>query len=107
MQRIPGSAHPIDVSFYVYMAVDPFGSLHVGVTNDLARRLLEYRAAYPVQMCGLVLEQARLVYYEVISSLPRAVRRQQQLRTWKPGRQKRLINAVNPEWRDLAVSGKQ
>jgi putative endonuclease len=105
VQRISGSAHPTEVSFYVYMAVDPFGSLHVGVTNDLARRLLEYRAAYPVQICGMVLEPARLVYYEVISSLPRAVRRQEQLRTWKSGRQKRLINAVNPEWRDLAAAG--
>jgi putative endonuclease len=93
------------VSFYVYLAVDPFGSLHVGVTNDLARRLLEYQAAYPVHMCGMVLEPARLVYYEVISSLTKAVRRQEQLRTWKPGRQKRLINAVNPEWRDLAAAG--
>ena len=93
----------MDVSFYVYMAVDPFGSLHVGVTNDLVRRLLEYQAAFPVQTCGMELEPARLVYYEVISSLPRAVRRQEQLRTWKRGRKKRLINAVNPEWRDLAV----
>jgi putative endonuclease len=92
------------VSFYVYMAVDPFGSLHVGVTNDLARRLMEYQAAYPAQMCGLVLAPARLVYYEVLVSLSKAVRRQEQLRTWKPGRQKRLINAVNPEWRDLAAS---
>jgi putative endonuclease len=92
----------MDVSFYVYMALDPFGSLHVGVTNDLVRRLLEYQSAYPVQMYGMVLEPARLVYYEVIPSLPRAVRRQEQLRTWKRGRQKRLINAVNPEWRDLS-----
>lgn len=93
----------MDVCFYVYMAVDPFGSLHVGVTNDLVRRRLEYRLAYPARVSGLVLEPARLVYFEVISSLPNAVRREQQLRTWKRGRKKRLINAVNPEWRDLAV----
>jgi putative endonuclease len=93
------------VSFYVYLAVDPFGTLHVGVTNDLVRRLLEYRDAYPAHIGGMGLEPARLVYYEVISTLPRAVRRQEQLRTWKPGRQKRLINAVNPDWRDLAAAG--
>ena len=93
------------MSFYVYLAVDPFSSLHVGVTNDLARRLLEYQAAYPAQMCGMALEPARLVYYEVISTLPRAVYRERQLRAWKRGRQKRLINAVNPEWRDLAAAG--
>ena len=95
----------ISGTFYVYIVVDPYGSFRVGVTNDLVRRLLEYQAAYPVHTCGMVLEPARLVYYEVISSLPRAVRRQEQLRTWKPGRQKRLINAVNPEWRDLAAAG--
>ena len=90
----------ISGTFYMYIVVDPYGSFRVGVTNDLVLRLLEYRrvdqsngAAGP--------DQSRLVYYEVMSSLPAAVQREQQLRSWKRGRKKRLIGAVNPGWADL------
>lgn len=89
------------MSFFVYIAVDPFGSLQVGVTNDLVRRIGELQLEHPIRVRGIALEPPRLVYYEVISTLPRAVYRERQLKTWKRGRQKRLINAVNPEWKDL------
>ena len=89
------------MGFFVYIAVDPFGSFHVGVTNDLAGRIGELQLHHPVTVRGIALQPTRLVYYEVISSLPKAVYREQQLKTWKRGRQKRLVNAVNPEWRDL------
>ena len=92
------------MSFFVYIAVDPYGSLQVGVTNDLACRIREYRGLHPVTTCGIGLEPPRLVYYEVISNLPAAVDREQQLRMWKRGRKKRLVSAVNPEWKDLTVS---
>lgn len=88
--------------FYVYIVVDPYGSFRVGVSNDLVLRLLEYRR---VDQCNGAagLDQSRLVYYEVLSSLPAAVQREQQLRTWKRGRKKRLICNVNPGWKDLLV----
>jgi len=90
----------ISGTFYVYIVMDPYGSFRVGVTDDLVRRLLEYRR---IDECNGAagLEQSRLVYYEVVSSLTAAVQRERQLRTWKRGRQKRLIGAVNPGWEDL------
>jgi putative endonuclease len=86
--------------FYVYIVVDPYGSFRVGVTNDLVLRLLEYRRVDGSNGAA-GLEQSRLVYYEVLSNLTAAVQREQQLRTWKRGRKKRLIGAVNPGWEDL------
>ena len=100
-QPISRFDHLTSVPFFVYIAADSYGSLHVGVTNDLARRIGELRLQYPIRVRGLALEPIRLVYYEVISTLPKAVYREQQLKTWKRGRKKRLVNAVNPEWRDL------
>ena len=90
----------ISGTFYVYIVVDPYGSFRVGVTNDLVRRLLEYRRVDGSTDRG-GREHSRLVYYEVWSNLTAAVQREQQLRTWKRGRKKRLIGAVNPGWEDL------
>ena len=90
----------ISGTFYVYIVVDPYGSFRVGVTNDLVLRLLEYRRV-DLSNGAAGLEPSRLVYYEVVSSLTAAVQREQQLRTWKRGRKKRLIGAVNPGWVDL------
>jgi putative endonuclease len=90
----------ISGAFYVYIVVDPYGSFRVGVTNDLVLRLLEYRRV-DESNAAAGLAQSRLVYYEVVSSLTAAVHREQQLRTWKRGRKKRLIGAVNPGWEDL------
>lgn len=90
----------ISGTFYVYIVVDPYGSFRVGVTNDLVVRLLEYRRVDGANG-GTPQEPSRLVYYEVLSSLTAAVQREQQLRTWKRGRKKRLIGTVNPGWEDL------
>jgi putative endonuclease len=89
----------ISGTFYVYIVVDPYGSFRVGVTNDLVRRLLEYRRIDGSNGAGR--EPTRLVYYEVWSNLTAAVQREQEVRTWKRGRKKRLIGAVNPGWEDL------
>jgi len=90
----------ISGTFYVYIVVDPYASFRVGVTNDLVRRLLEYRRV-DGSNGGAGREPSRLVYYEVWSNLTAAVQREQQLRTWKRGRKKRLIGTVNPGWEDL------
>ena len=90
----------ISGTFYVYIVVDPYGSFRVGVTNDLVVRLLEYRRVDGTSG-GTQREPSRLVYYGVWSNLTAAVQREQQLRTWKRGRKKRLIGTVNPGWEDL------
>ena len=83
-------------TYYVYIVVDPYGTFRVGVTNDLATRLLEYRRTEPVRGAP-----TRLLYYEILTNLSAAIAREQVLKTWRRGRKKRLINAVNPQWQDL------
>ena len=87
-------------TFYVYIVVDPYGSYRVGVTNDLALRLMEYRRI-DASNGAAGREPTRLLYYEVIGSLGAAIERERVLKAWKRGRKKRLIRRVNPEWRDL------
>ena len=89
--------------YYVYILSTPARGLYLGVTNDLARRLYERRLHAPPAAAS-VAGAARLVYFEVITDFGRAIARKEQLEGWNRSRRWRLIQSVNPEWKDLAAS---
>ena len=95
----------ISANFYVYIAVDPYGSFRVGLTNDLVLRILEHRRG-DASNGASHLEPTRLVYYEVLTNLAAAVYREKQLMGWKRGRKKRRVSSVNPGWKDLLEAAK-
>jgi len=76
------------------------GVLYVGVTSDIANRvnlhkqdLIEgFTKKYGVHL---------LVYYELFFMMPDAIRREKQLKKWRRAWKVRLIEQLNPEWRDL------
>jgi putative endonuclease len=103
----PGpAASPLERSYYVYILSTPARGLYLGVTNDLARRLFERRMGAPPGSTS-PLVAARLVYFEVTSDFRRAFARKEQLEGLNRRRKWRLIESVNPKWRDLAVSGER
>jgi len=76
------------------------GTLYVGVTNNLVRRVYEHKnnvvkgftEKYGVHM---------LVHYESSESVESAIRREKQLKEWQRKWKLRLIEETNPQWRDL------
>jgi len=76
------------------------GILYVGVTSDISNRvnlhkqdLIEgFTKKYGVHL---------LVYYEMHHTMPDAIRREKQLKKWNRAWKVRLIEQLNPEWRDL------
>lgn len=76
------------------------GTLYIGVTSDLVRRIWEHRnntvsgftARYAVHL---------LVYYEQYASMEAAITREEQLKKWKRAWKIRLIEVENPSWQDL------
>jgi putative endonuclease len=75
--------------------------LYVGVTNDLQRRLYQHRVkAVPgfTNRYGAT----RLVYYEDHASILTARERERTLKRWRRVWKFKLIEGVNPDWRDLA-----
>jgi putative endonuclease len=75
------------------------GTLYVGVTANLVRRISVHRENL---LSGFTQKYKihRLVYYEYISDMIAAIKREKQLKSW--GRWKiELIEKNNPEWRDL------
>ncbi|MBB3928173.1 putative endonuclease [Sphingobium jiangsuense] len=78
----------------------PEGVLHVGVTADLAARMMQHRAGTGSSFCrkyGL----KRLVLAEQHSSIENAIAREKALKAWQRAWKIRLIEDVNPNWEDL------
>jgi putative endonuclease len=76
------------------------GTLYVGVTNDVVRRVWEHKTdavAGFTQQYGVHL----LVYIEFHETMPDAILREKQVKKWNRAWKLDLIGRANPEWRDL------
>ena len=84
------------------LASQPRGTLYVGVTADLERRLWQHReGALP----GFTSKHGikRLVWFEVHGDMIAAITREKQLKNWRRQWKINLIEDTNPHWADLAV----
>jgi putative endonuclease len=88
--------------FYVYiLASARNGTLYVGVTNDLARRMTEHKSgAVP----GFTRQYGvnRLMYFEEYASILEAREREHNMKRWRRSWKLDLIEEHNPGWRDLS-----
>jgi len=85
---------------YVYiLASRSNGTLYIGVTSDLVRRVFEHRNGFSrfTARYGVV----RLVYFEVHDSITAAIQREKNIKHWPRGWKIALIEGRNPDWRDL------
>ncbi len=88
-------------AFYVYMlASERNGTLYVGVTSDLAKRVWEHKGDF---VDGFTKEYGvkQLVWYEQHESAESAIAREKQLKKWNRAWKIGLIEAANPYWNDL------
>ena len=86
---------------YVYiMASGPHGTLYIGVTSNLHRRVWKHKNDLGSAFC----RQHRcktLVYYEVFDDIEEAIRREKAMKAWKRRWKTELISRSNPDWQDL------
>ena len=88
--------------FYVYiLASRRNGTLYVGVTNDLPRRITEHKSKL-VPGFTRTYGVNKLVYFEEYSSIVEARDRERRLKRWQRTWKLDLIEKLNPTWRDLA-----
>jgi putative endonuclease len=76
------------------------GTLYVGVTALLKQRVWQHREG---QVAGFTQRYKvnRLVWFELHPDFPTAIRREKQLKKWNRVWKLKLIEDVNPTWRDL------
>ncbi len=93
-----------DREYYVYILASRIGgTLYVGVTNDLVRRVYEHRTK-AVKGFTSRYGVTRLVYFEIFGDIEAAILREKQLKKWERAWKIRLIEERNPDWADLYPS---
>ena len=87
--------------FYVYILTSqPHGTLYIGKTNDLQRRIWEHKCrAVPGFTAKYGVD--RLVWFELHQTLEAAFGREKQMKSWKRAWKIQVIEQNNPYWVDL------
>ncbi|MFC7052788.1 GIY-YIG nuclease family protein [Hansschlegelia quercus] len=87
--------------YYVYiLASRRHGTLYVGVTNDLIRRVYEHREKLLKSFTSRH-DVTRLVYFETFDDPLSAITREKQIKGWKRDYKVNIIEQSNPYWTDL------
>ena len=88
---------------YVYILANETNvCIYVGVTNDLVRRLYEHRNELDPNSYTARYHVHKLVYFEETTSIVAAIEREKQLKSWNRKRKNKLIESMNPQWKDLS-----
>jgi putative endonuclease len=89
------------MAYYVYiLASRKDGTIYLGVTNDLIRRIYEHRIK-AIRSFTSKYNITRLVWFEVYDDPISAISREKELKKWKRIWKVQLIEAKNPRWNDL------
>jgi putative endonuclease len=92
------------MTYFVYMlASGRHGTLYVGVTNGLARRVYEHKTRIFKGFTSRY-DVNRLVCYEAYEQITDAIAREKELKKWRRDWKIRLIEEMNPEWEDLYLA---
>jgi len=82
------------------MASKNNGTLYIGVTRDLIKRVYEHKNNLADGFTKKY-QVHNLVYYEIFESIEQAIIREKQLKKWRRQWKINLIEKDNPEWQDL------
>jgi putative endonuclease len=88
-------------TYYIYiLASKKNGTLYIGITNDLLRRIYEHKSG---TADGFTKKYGvnKLVYFANTTDANAAILREKRLKKWKRQWKIDLIEKLNPEWKDL------
>ena len=87
--------------YYVYILASKIGgTLYIGVTNDLIRRVAEHKSQL-IESFTKDYGVVKLVYFEQFDDPENAIKREKRLKKWKRDWKIALIEKDNPAWNDL------
>lgn len=89
-------------AFIYIMSNKNLTTFYIGVTNDLERRVKEHKQGDGSEFTSKY-NLTHLVYYEIISDIKTAIKREKQLKNWHRDWKIDLIKELNPQMLDLAA----
>ena len=84
----------------MYILASRGGTLYIGVTNDLQRRVHEHQEGLVAGFTSRY-NVTRLVSFEEFPTMLEAIVREKRLKGWRRHKKVALVEARNPRWRDL------
>jgi len=90
-------------NYWVYILASPSGTLYIGVTNNLERRIYEHKKGL-VKGFTEKYDCKKLVYHEFYSDIKQAIKREKEIKGWKRYKKETLIKSLNKNWNDLSLS---
>ncbi len=91
-----------EYNFYVYIMASYSGTLYVGITNNLERRVYEHKYNL-IEGFTKKYSCHKLVYYEHFTNVYEAINREKQIKRWRREKKQNLIRTINRGWRDLSL----
>ena len=90
--------------YWIYIMASRTGTLNLGVTNALERRIYEHKHD-SIPGFSQRYQCHRLVYLEEYLDVRQAIEREKQLKSWNRSKKEALIRRLNPHCNDLAREG--
>lgn len=90
-------------NYFIYITTNPARTvLYIGVTNDLATRLLQHfeERGREKTFAGRYF-CFNLIYYERFTYIQHAINREKEIKKWRREKKEALINSFNPNWKFL------
>jgi putative endonuclease len=93
----------MEKQYFVYLlASKPYGTLYVGVTNNLIQRVFQHKEGL-VDGFTKKYDVHQLVYYEVYLDIREAILREKRIKKWNRQWKINLIEQNNPHWINLGI----
>ena len=94
--------HNVMMDYYVYILGSRTGTLYVGMTNNIKRRVHEHKThCVPGFTDRYRVDQ--LLYVERLNDPTAAIAREKQIKRWRREKKVKLVDSINPQWQDLAT----
>ena len=87
--------------YYIYILGSFSGTLYVGVTGNLRRRIWQHKE-HAIEGFTARYDVTRLLYFETYHEVLNAIAREKQLKGWARAKKIALIEKENPRWEDLS-----
>ena len=88
-------------TYYVYIMGSKSGTLYVGVTSKLKKRVYEHKNHLIPGFTDRY-DINKLLYFETIGDATSSIKREKQIKAWRRGKKVKLIDSINPQWNDLS-----
>lgn len=94
-----------DRQYFVYIMASLSGTLYIGVTNNLIKRVWQHKNDL-LEGFTKKYKCHKLIYFEETSDVNSAIAREKQLKNWNRAKKEWLITTKNSSWKDLSLTWK-